>query len=69
MLIAKIFIYAFYLYLLIGLLFAIWFAFRSVSRVDAGMKEANWKVRLLLLPGSMAFWPVLLRKIIKSKEL
>ena len=68
MLIAKILVYTFYLYLLTGLIFAIWFAFRSVSRVDPGMKAANWKVRLLLLPGSMALWPVLLRKIIKSKK-
>jgi hypothetical protein len=68
MLIAQIFVYAFYIYLLIGLLFGIWFVFSGVARVDAGMKEAGWKVRLLLLPGSMALWPVLLSKTIKSKK-
>ena len=69
MLIANIFVYAFYLYLLLGLAFGFWFAFRGVHRVDAGMKDANWKLRLLLLPGSMALWPVLLGKYWRKKAL
>ncbi len=68
MLMAQIFAYAFYLYLLIGLLFAIWFTFRGVAKVDTAMKEASWKVRLLLLPGSMALWPVLLNKYLKTRK-
>ena len=60
--IAQIFVYAFYLYLLIGLLFGIWFVFKGVQKIDAGMEGAKWNLRLLLLPGSIALWFVLLRK-------
>ncbi len=59
-------IYIFYAYLLIGLGFAIWFVFSGVHRVDAGMRESTWKLRLLLLPGAMALWVFLLPKYLKS---
>lgn len=67
MLIAQILVYGFYLYLFIGLVFAIWFVFRGASKIDAGLRNANWKLRLLLLPGSMALWPVLIRKSLRKQ--
>ncbi len=60
------FVYLFYAYLFIGLVFALWFVFRGVQKVDAGMEGASWKLRLLLLPGAMAFWMVLLIKYVKA---
>ena len=64
--IASIFVNLFYIYLLIGLVFAIWFVNRGAAKIDQGVKEANWKLRLLLLPGSAALWPILLRKVLNS---
>lgn len=55
-----ILIYLFYAYLLLGLIFGLWFVFRGVQKMDAGMESAPWKLRLMLLPGAMAFWLVLL---------
>ena len=62
----EIFVYTFYAYLAIGLLFGLWFVLKGVQKVDAGMNEAKWNLRLLILPGSIALWPVMLRKYLKS---
>ena len=51
-----------YLYLFIGLLFSIAFAFWGAKRLDTGMKQASWGIKLLLIPGGIALWPILLRK-------
>ena len=47
------------IYTIIGLLFAFWFVSRGLGRVDAGAQTASWGLRLLLLPGAAAFWPLL----------
>lgn len=60
--IIPILVYLFFLYLLVGLIVGLWFVFRGVNRVDEGMKPAGWWLRLLLLPASMALWPLLLKK-------
>lgn len=43
-----------------GLLFAVAFVTRGLSRVDPQTRGASWFFRLLLLPGAAAFWPWLL---------
>jgi uncharacterized membrane protein HdeD (DUF308 family) len=63
---AEIFVYTFYTYLVIGFLFGLWFAFKGVQKIDTGMNEAKWNLRLLILPGSIALWPIMLRKYLKS---
>jgi hypothetical protein len=65
---AQIFVALLFAYAAAGLLFAAWFLVRGVGRLDEGMALANWKVRILLLPGSIAFWPVLLKKLADSPE-
>ena len=59
---ATLFAYLFYGYLLTGLLFGLWFVFKGVENIDTVTKSAGWGLRLLWLPGSVAMWPVLLRK-------
>ena len=54
-------------YLLIGFLFAIAFAVKGVQKIDPVAAESNWKFRLLIIPGSMACWPMLLKKWLKEK--
>lgn len=66
MMLAKLLLFAFYLYLLLGGFFGIWFVFRGAERIDPNLHGASWRTRLLLLPGSAAFWVILLVKWIKS---
>jgi len=58
----------FYIYLLVGLLFGLWFAFRGAQKLDSGMQGAKWTMRLLLLPGAIGLWPVLLGKLFSSSK-
>lgn len=55
------------IYLLAGLFFAIPFAIRGVTRIDEGAKGSKWGFRIIIIPGAIVFWPVLLRKWIKVK--
>ncbi len=49
-------------YLLIGLLVAVPFVFAGVKRIDPSAREGSLGFRLLILPGSVALWPVVLRR-------
>jgi len=48
-------------YAALGALFALAFLTAGVGRVDAAARNAALSVRLLLLPGVVALWPLLLR--------
>ena len=65
---AEIFVTIFYFYLIIGFVFGLWFVFRGVQKIDDGMGKAKLSLRLLLLPGSIGLWPILLNKIVKTKK-
>jgi hypothetical protein len=49
-------------YLGAGLLFAIGFLFWGIEKVDEGAAHASIGFRIIILPGLMVFWPVLLKK-------
>jgi hypothetical protein len=54
------FIVAFFeLYALAGVVFAALFLPRAVARMDHGVAGAPWTLRLMLLPGAAALWPLL----------
>jgi hypothetical protein len=46
----------------LGLLFAIAFVTRGVGRIDPAAKGASWGFRLIVTPGVVALWPLLLRR-------
>ncbi|NOT59115.1 MAG: hypothetical protein HOP19_02700 [Acidobacteria bacterium] len=54
------------LYVAAGLLFALWFVTAGLSRVDESAREASWALRLLLLPGAAAFWPLLAQRALSK---
>lgn len=56
------------LYLLAGFIFAIPFVCRGVQIIDESALGSSWGFRVIIFPGVMIFWPVLLRKWIKVKR-
>jgi hypothetical protein len=45
-----------------GLLFAVPFLLRGVERIDPAARGATPGFRLIVLPGVVALWPILLRR-------
>ena len=56
------------LYLLCGFIFALFFVTKGVERVDEGAHGASIGFRIIIIPGTMAFWPLLLRKWIAASK-
>ena len=55
-------LYALGIYAAVGLLYAIPFAFKRVNRIDPDARDAGRLFRLLIVPGTIVFWPVLMRR-------
>ena len=53
-------------YLACGLVFAMAFVVKGVQRVDEGARGASVGFRIIIIPGTMVFWPVLLKKWIAA---
>lgn len=50
----------------VGLLFALPFVLRGVERIDPAARGASWGFRLIVVPGVIAFWPLLLRRWLRG---
>ncbi|MEM7610333.1 MAG: hypothetical protein AAF270_01560 [Pseudomonadota bacterium] len=57
------------LYSLAGLVVGLFFVALGVTRVDPAARGTGVGFRLLLLPGSVLLWPMLLLRWIKPKQL
>jgi hypothetical protein len=60
--IAAIFLSLLGAYLVCGLTFAIPFALFGVKRIDPRAAHGSRGFRVLIIPGTMALWPVLLKR-------
>jgi len=56
------------LYLAAGLVFAVPFAIKGVTRIDENAVGSKWGFRLIIIPGSIVFWPLLLTKWLKAHK-
>ncbi len=56
------------LYLASGLVFGIAFVTRLIHAVDEGSAGSSWTFRLMILPGCIVLWPLLLRKYFKVRR-
>jgi hypothetical protein len=56
------------LYLAAGLVFAVPFVIKGVTRIDENAVGSKWGFRLIIIPGSIVFWPLLLRKWLKAHK-
>jgi hypothetical protein len=56
------------LYLALGFLFALAFAFRGAARIDGDAGEGSLGFRILILPGATALWPFLAYRWTRSQR-
>lgn len=56
------------IYIICGFIFAIVFISKGIEKVDEGAHGATWGFKLIIIPGVVALWPLLLKKWIKSKS-
>lgn len=54
-------------YAALGLLFAVPFVARGITRLDPGAHGAGWGFRLIVLPGVIALWPLLLSRWVRGE--
>ncbi len=65
------FVSIFYGYWLVGAVFGLYFVIWGAARIDHDAEALTWQMRLILLPGSVALWPLLLGKLLdhpKTKQ-
>lgn len=55
------------IYLLIGIVFYFPFIKRGVHKIDGGVKDAPLFMKVLIFPGTVALWPILLKKVRKGE--
>lgn len=55
-------------YGLAGFVFAIAFVLRGAARVDHAAESSPWSFRIVILPGAVALWPLLLVKWIRARK-
>ena len=70
--IVSVFLVAITAYLIAGIVFTIFFQAKGLSKIDEGVHGSSWGFRIIIIPGCIVFWPVLLKKWMKitrtSKE-
>lgn len=54
-------------YVAAGALVATVIAAKGLARIDAGEHGMPWSARLLILPGLVALWPLMLVKCLRQK--
>lgn len=50
------------MYLVCGFIFVIPFITKGIEKVDEGAKGTGWGFKLIIAPGVIVLWPVLLKK-------
>jgi hypothetical protein len=65
--IAEIILMLIALYFIAGVLFAIFFFIKGMQKVDPTVHGSGFGFKLIIMPGVITLWPVLLIKWIKAK--
>ena len=55
-------------YFLLGFLFYLVFVFKWAAELDKNFRGSGFGFKLLILPGTLAFWPVLFVKWKRAKK-
>lgn len=67
MLWAEIIVYSTFVYLAIGVLFALWFVALGITKLDDSAKGTSIGFRLLIFFGAIPFWILLAWRILKGE--
>jgi hypothetical protein len=54
--------------LLLGALFVIPFLMKGLTKVDEGAHGGSIGFKIIIIPGVIVFWPMLLRRWIKARK-
>ncbi len=67
---ANIIVTAFGIYVAAGFLVGLVYAFGGAGKIDPAAKGKGmpWRVRLLILPGVLGLWPLMLLKLFRQTE-
>ena len=68
MIVITVLLIAVAVYLAAGLAFSIPFVIKGVAQIDEGAVGSKWGFRLIIIPGTIVFWPVLLKKWMKARK-
>ena len=56
------------IYLICGFVFALAFVFKGARVIDEGAKDSTLGFKIIIIPASMVFWPLLLIKWIRASK-
>ena len=56
------------IYLICGFVFALIFIFRGAEMIDEGAKDSTIGFKVIIIPGTTVFWPLLLAKWIRASK-
>ena len=54
------------IYLICGLIFAFAFVIKGADKIDESAQDATIGFKIIIIPGTMVFWPLLLNKWLKA---
>ena len=66
--IAGIFGTILFMYLCCGIVFSIAFLVKGINKVDETTHGSTWGFKIIIIPGVIALWPLLLQKWRKTKK-
>ena len=57
------------IYMVLGVLFVIPFLVKGLTKVDKGAHGGTIGFKIIIIPGVIVFWPLLLRRWIKAGQI
>lgn len=66
-LMVDIFLGALAFYLLLGLIFSVYFYLKGAAQIDKGTQQTPWHFKVIIFPGIVLFWSLLLAKQLKNR--
>lgn len=52
----------------VGAVFAVFFLWKWVARLDRAAANATWGFRVLVFPGVVLFWPLFLERLLRGRS-
>lgn len=59
-------VYILYGYCAVGFVFALWFSFFKLRKIDEAAKGSTVWFRLIIMPASILLWPIVCKKLFEK---